>query len=149
MTADVETVDAILKALYDGISFEAGQRPNWDRVRPLFADGTRLIPPARRDTLRMLTFEQYAEGMTRAIDRGVLKSFIEREVSRKQEEFGNMVHAWSTYESRHTAQDREPFSRGINSIQLERHAGRWWIVNILWEAERPDMRIPDRNLTPR
>ncbi len=96
----------------------------------------------------MLSFEQYAEGMTRAIDRGVLKSFSEREVSRKQEEIGNVVHAWSTYESRYSSKDPELFSHGINSIQLEWHAGRWWIVTILWEAERPGLSIPDRYLTP-
>ncbi len=34
--SDVESVDAILKALYDVISGPAGQKRDWDRFRSLF-----------------------------------------------------------------------------------------------------------------
>src|SRR5688572_25207292 len=37
--ADVASVDAILRALYDVISGPAGQRRNWDRMRFLFVPG--------------------------------------------------------------------------------------------------------------
>ena len=62
------------------------------------------------------------------------------------QQFGNIVHVWSTYESRHNADDATPFARGINSIQLLKDGDRYWIVNILWDSERPSNPIPAKYL---
>src|SRR6266487_2848184 len=63
------------------------------------------------------------------------RSFYEKEISRRTEQFGHIAHVWSTYESRHNADDREPFMRGINSIQLFHDGSRWWIMTIYWQQE--------------
>ena len=55
------------------------------------------------------------------------------EIARRTEQFGNIAHVWSIYESRHNEDDPEPFMRGINSIQLFNDGKRWWIVNIYWQ----------------
>jgi hypothetical protein len=73
--------------------------------------------------------------------------FFEREIARRTERFGNIVHAFSTYDSRRTASDPAPFARGINSIQLWNDGRRWWVVSVFWEAERPDSPIPAAYLT--
>jgi hypothetical protein len=72
--------------------------------------------------------------------------FYEWEVARTAERFGNVAHAMSTYETRWSADDAEPFMRGINSIQLLEQGGRWWVVTIFWDNEGPDKPIPDRYL---
>ena len=61
--------------------------------------------------------------------------FYEKEVARRVEQFGQIAHVWSTYESRHNPHDPEPFMRGINSIQLFNDGRRWWIVSIYWQQE--------------
>jgi hypothetical protein len=71
--------------------------------------------------------------------------FFEREIGRVSEQYGDMVHVLSTYESRREEQG-EVFSRGINSIQLIQKDGRFWIVNILWNSETPDNPIPAKYL---
>lgn len=63
--------------------------------------------------------------------------FFERSIANRIEAFGNLVHVWSTYESRHAEQDSQPFARGINSIQIVHAQGRFWIASILWDEERP------------
>src|SRR5439155_24031851 len=68
--------------------------------------------------------------------------FFEREVARKTETFGNVLHAFSTYESRRTGADAQPFARGINSIQLVNDGTRWWVMTVLWDIEREGNRIP-------
>ncbi len=42
--ADVSSVDAIMKAVYDVISGDAGQKRDWDRFRTLFHKDARMIP---------------------------------------------------------------------------------------------------------
>ncbi len=73
--------------------------------------------------------------------------FFEREISRKTEAYGNIMHVFSTYESRRTADlSEKPFARGINSIQLLKDGNRWWVVSIFWDAERPGTEIPAQYL---
>src|SRR4051794_10526902 len=42
--ADVGSIDAIIRALYDGISGPAGKERDWERERSLYLPGARLIP---------------------------------------------------------------------------------------------------------
>lgn len=145
--ADVASLDAILTALYDVISGPAGQKRDWDRMRSLFLPGARLIPTGRRPdttgTLRMLEVDQYIGTVGPRLEES---GFFEREIARRVEEYGNIVHAFSTYESRRTASDPAPFMRGINSIQLWFDGRRWWIVTVFWASEGPGHAIPPRYL---
>ena len=145
--ADVSSPDAILTALYDVISGPAGQKRNWDRFRTLFAPGARLIPTGRAQTgefrARVLDAEGYVERSAPLVEGS---GFYEREIARRTERFGNILHAFSTYESRRKADDPAPFMRGINSIQLLYDGTRWWIVTVFWQAESPETPLPKEYL---
>lgn len=45
--ADVESIDAIMEAVYDVISGDAGEARDWDRFRSLFAAGAALSSVGR------------------------------------------------------------------------------------------------------
>jgi hypothetical protein len=144
--ADVASLDAILAALYDVISGPAGARRDWDRFRSLMAPGARLIPtrPAGDSAImRVLSPDDYVRQVGPTLER---QGFFEREIHRTTETFGAVTHAFSTYESRRTAEDPEPSMRGINSIQLFNDGRRWWVVTIFWSAEGSSTRIPPRYL---
>ena len=147
--ADVATMDAIVASLYDVISGPPGAR-NWDRFRSLFVPGARLIPTGARPTgevgSRVLTPDEYIQ---RSAPRLEKDGFFEREVSRRLEKFGNIAHIFSTYESRHKADDVKPFARGINSIQLMNDGKRWWIVTVFWQAEDEKNPLPAEYLRSR
>jgi len=72
--------------------------------------------------------------------------FFERETHRPTEAFGAVLHAFSTYDSKHTP-DGVPFARGINSFQLYSDGTRWWIVTIFWDAETSDKPIRAKYLS--
>ena len=141
--ADVESIDAIIAALYEVISGPAGERRDWNRMRSLFVPEAHLIPtgdsPNGALQVRMLSVEDYVNLAGPGLDRD---GFFEREIARMSERFGNIAHAWSTYESRRAPDDPEPFMRGINSIQLMNDGTRWWIVNVFWQAESPQNPLP-------
>ena len=144
--ADVQSVDAILGALYDVISGPAGQPRNWTRFRSLFIPDARLIPVRRSKTgsgadVRPLSVEQYQERATPLLAAG----FFERGIHSTTESFGDVVHVFSTYESRRS-KDGPPFQRGINSIQLLKDGDRYWVVNVYWDAETPTNPIPAKYL---
>jgi hypothetical protein len=146
----VATIDAIVDALYESISFPPGGQPDWELLRSLFLPGGRLIPPkaeanASPPVLDVEGFISASRFFTEGDRR--LKGFHESDVRRITESFGSIAHVLSTYESRFKADDPEPFERGVNSIQLVRANDRWWAVTILWDAERGDVRIPAKYLS--
>ena len=145
--ADVESIDAIVAAVYDVISGAAGEARDWDRWRSLFLPDARLIPivavQGGSADPRFMTPEDY---VTRSGPFLEENGFFEVEVSRTQESFGAIAHLFSTYESRRTEADEEPFARGINSFQLMNDGSRWWVVNIMWDSERPGNAIPEKYL---
>lgn len=146
---DVASVDAIIAALYDVISGLAGQKRDWDRFRSLFGPGARLIPTGQRadgtSSMRVFTPEEYAASAATFFDKN---GFFEREIGRRTEQFGGVVHAFSAYDSKRAASDTLPFARGINSIQLVNDGRRWYVMTILWEGERPANRIAGSYLAP-
>jgi hypothetical protein len=146
--ADVNSVDAILTALYSVISGPRGQPRDWDRMRSLFLPSARLIPArAAKDSPHadalFLTIDDY---IARSSGTMTSSGFFERSIHNDIQQFGNIVHVWSTYESRHNADDATPFARGINSIQILKDGDRYWIINILWDSERPTNPIPAKYL---
>jgi hypothetical protein len=146
--ADVSSVDGIIAALYNVISGPAGQKRNWDRMRTLFIPEARLIPTGKRPdgtaVRRVLNVEDYINSSGPLLEKN---GFFEIEIGRKTEQFGGIVHIFSSYESKRAASDEKPFMRGINSIQLWNDGKRWWIVNIFWQSETPDNPIPEKYLS--
>jgi hypothetical protein len=142
---DVESIDAIIAALYNVISGPAGER-DWNRFRSLFLPEARMGAARKKPdgTFSAATFtpDGYAEHAG-----GYFKehAFFESELSRKTEQFGQEAHVFSTYESRN-AKDEKPFARGINSIQLFNDGKRWYCVGIFWDEERADNPLPAKYL---
>lgn len=145
--ADVGSLDAIVKAVYDVISGPAAEARDWDRFRSLFIPQARLIAtgrgPSGQASYRVMTPDEYIQtngpGLT---DVG----FMETELARTVETFGSVTHAFSSYESTFTRNGQPGTARGINSMQFFNDGSRWWVVTIFWDSERPDNPIPARYL---
>lgn len=144
---DVESIDAIISSLYNVISGPAGEKRNWDRMRTLFiAEGKLMATGKRQDGSmgkRVMTVEDYIATSGPFLEKD---GFFEREIGRKTEQFGSVVHVFSTYDSKRKLEEEKPFMRGINSIQLWNDGKRWWIVSVFWQAETQDNPIPAKYL---
>jgi hypothetical protein len=145
--ADVESIDAIVAALYDVISGPAGQARDWNRMRSLFVPGGRLMPTGPRGGggfgLRVMEVNDYIALSGPLLER---VGFREVELARRTERYGQIAHVFSTYEG--TMETEPTVTRGINSIQLMNDGSRWWIVSVFWDAERPDNPLPAEYLRP-
>jgi hypothetical protein len=145
---DVHSIEAILAALYNSISGGKGQARDWNRMRSLFTPDAVLIPTridrgtGAADTV-VLSLDDYIQRSTPTM---TASGFFERTIHNEAQQFGNIVQVWSTYESRHDLADPQPFSRGINSIQLLKSGDRYYIVDVFWDSERPDNPIPAKYL---
>lgn len=146
---DVNSVDSIISAVYNVLSGPKGQARDWNRMHSLFLPSASLIP-ARVVPGPSGSASTHSDAVLLSIDDYIARSsgtmttngFFERGIHNEIQQFGNIVHVWSTYESRHDAADPTPFARGINSFQLLKDGDRYWVVNIFWDSERPTNPIP-------
>ncbi len=133
---DVHSVDSIIRALYQVISGPAGQKRDWDRFRSLFAPGASLIPAlvrkGEKPVIRILSVEEYIRRTDAILEK---EDFWEGEKKRRTDSSGNLVHVFSTYESRRK-QSEQPFQTGVNSIQIFSDGTRLWIVTVMWNSTR-------------
>lgn len=146
--ADVASEDAIIAALYDVISGPKGQPRDWNRMRSIFVPGARLMPAVVRDSgrradLLVWSVDEYISTAGPSLE---ASGFFERELHRVTERYGNVTQIFSTYDSKRTLDDPAPFARGINSIQLLKDGGRYWVVSIFWDSERPGNPVPAKYL---
>jgi hypothetical protein len=144
---DVESIDAIITAVYDVISGPASEERDWDRFLSLFVPDARLIPTAVTPdgdvSVRALSPQDYAGRAAEFFKQP--GGFFEYEIGRKVDQYGNIAHVFSSYASFRENED-EPFMRGINSFQLVRRGDRWAVVSIFWDAERSGNPIPPEYL---
>lgn len=147
--SDVVSPEALVATLYEVISGPADEERDWDRLRSLF------LPEARLTIARWQTADGPVEQVRSAEVEGFIAAagasyrqdgFWEREIWSRTEQFGNVAHVFSTYASRVGSEASEPVQRGINSFQLVRTDGRWWITSIAWDVEGPGNPIPETYL---
>jgi hypothetical protein len=143
--SDVDTVVHLLASLYDVISGPAGKPRDWNRFRSLFLPDGRLgaIRSKDKGDVALITPDMYVERDDPYFKKN---GFFERGIANRVEEFGNLVHVWSTYESRHAKNDAQPFARGVNSLQIVHAQGRFWVASILWDEEREGLKLPAKYL---
>jgi hypothetical protein len=144
---DVESIDAIINATYDVISGPAGPK-DWNRERFLMHPMARMMrglpaagPGGAPPTPGLAVFdcEQF---VAFASPKLTTEDFYEYETGREVFRFGRLAHVVSAYAST-TSLDKEPYARGINSIQLWFDAGRWWVLGVLWDWAGEENPIPD------
>jgi hypothetical protein len=115
--------------------------------RSLFLPGAHLIrtsiAPDGTPQALVMDVQAYEENTVQYFRQ---ESFYEAEIARRTERFGNVAHAFSTYEARHQPDEVNPFKRGINSIQFSYDGRRWWIANMIWDNEREDNPLPQEYL---
>ncbi len=143
-SSDVESIDNLVNALYASISGEKGEPRQWDRFRNLLIPEARLIPTGEKEedgnTNQVMRPEEFIENTNAYF---LENGFYEYEISREEHHYGRIVHLFSTYGSKHSQADAEPFNKGINSIQLFNDGERWWVVTIYWAHESESNPIPE------
>lgn len=134
-------LDDVIREMYEIVSFEAGQRPDWSRERKIFAPNARLVR-VNDSGIFEFDLESYRVDFDRMIDSGEMPSFWEAELWRETNLYGDVAHVLSAYETRRT-KDGPVMNRGVNSIQLFKRDGQWWISAMIWRREGAAVSIGD------
>jgi hypothetical protein len=128
------SLDGVLNRLYEVISFDEGGEPDWDGMKDVFSRHARItrVTPEGIDHLDLPTFCAMAREM---LDLGAYTGFHEREVSRRVDRLGAVIHVLSAYETKRHPAAVDRLGQGVNSIQLVNEAGGWRVVSLCWDEE--------------
>ena len=135
---DQEAIGVVIDEMYGMISGPAGPR-DWSRQANCFLPEARQVrtwaDEQGQPQMLAMGLADYRENTTPFF---MANPFYEVETSRRIDLFGNIAHVWSSYEARTSPDAADVERRGINSIQLFRHAELGWrIVAMIWDNERP------------
>jgi hypothetical protein len=148
-TADTESPEACVHALYEVISGPPEQPRDWARFRELCRPEARFllatVGPDGAPLTQLWDVEGFvAEGRKSFAARGLW----ETELAARTERFGRVAHVFSSYATRLDRPDAPIVSRGVNSIQLvwdpaeTGSEGAWHIAHLIWDRERPGSELP-------
>jgi len=145
LRADTSSIDGIVKALYQSITFPQGSKPNLDLLSALFYPDASFIHVSQ-DTVMKMDRDTFVASFQNRVESGALTSFHESEITRKTCSFGSIAQIFSSYKKGINTTDPASFGRGINSMQLFFDGKRWWISSIIWEDETEENSIPEQYL---
>ena len=135
--SDEQAIGAVIDEMYAMISGPKGPR-DWSRQAKCFLPEARQVRTWVDDEGRpqklSMSLAEYSANTQPFFD---ANDFFEVETSRRIDLFGNIAHVWSGYEARTSPDAADVERRGINSIQLFRHADLGWrILAMVWDNER-------------
>lgn len=135
-------LDKLMSEFLASVSFEAGERPEYDRIRTLFIDRGLLIKNIGGNT-ETSDVDEFIAPRLELVNSGALTQFLELEEAATTSIFGAVGHRWSVY-SKSGVQNGEAFAaRGIILTQFVETAGSWRISSMAWDDERAGLTIDD------
>ena len=125
-----------MERFYRVISFEEGGSPDWGGMAGLFSKHAHItrVTPEAIDHLDLEGFRNLAEEL---IEVGAFTCFFEREIARRVDRYGNVMHVASAYETRISPDAVDYIERGVNSLQLILENGSWKICSLCWDDHAP------------
>ncbi len=139
---DGSSPEAVVRSVYDLVSWEAGGMADWDAVRAVFIPEAVVFLRYREltqfsvDTF-LQDFIEFAERSSAGTD-----GFAEQVISAKAWEYGDIAHVVTVYEARILGSERPP-TRGVDSWSLVRRDGEWKVASVVNELVRPDRPLPE------
>lgn len=148
-TADSESPEACVRALYEVISGPAELARDWERFRAICRPDVRFLLATVGADGALETRSWDLEGFIRAGSEDFAQRGLwEHELTGHTDRFGRIAHVFSVYASRVDGPDAPIVSRGVNSIQLIEESGAgvpaWRIAHLTWDRERAgNMLLPN------
>jgi hypothetical protein len=133
---------ALTAAFLAAVTFQPGEKPDYDAIHDLFVDGGLLI--RNLGVPEIATVAEFIAPRRALVEEGRLTEFEEVELAAVTEVFGNVAHRMSTYGKRGVQDGAFFAARGVISSQFVRTPDGWRMSSMAWDDERPGLELPER-----
>ena len=137
------SAEAMVRAVYRLVSFGPGERTDWAPVRNLFAPEAVIVLRTSRAANTIFSLDGFINDFIRfdTIPAVARSGFRETVVRLHETSYRDIAHLLVLYEAQVLNSTRPP-QRGIDSWELVRREGRWWIVAVTNDIVTPDAPLP-------
>jgi hypothetical protein len=139
----LQSAEAVVRELYRLVCVPVGGDTDWEQVRKLFIPEAVIVLRVSKESSTTFTVQTWIDDFiaynkkARSSERG----FEEKIVRLSPMVFRDIAHVLVLYEARMLDWSK-PASPGVDSIELIRKDGRWWIAAITNDLPNADHPIP-------
>jgi hypothetical protein len=140
----LQSPEGVIRELYRLICVpKGGPEPDWEQVRALFIPEAVIVLRVSKDASSTFSVQGWIDDFVafntkaKSSERG----FEERIVRMSTTEFRDIAHSLVLYEAR-MLDWTKPAQRGVDSIELVRRDGRWWIAAITNDIPNEEHPVP-------
>ena len=139
----LQSAEGVVRAVYRLVSFGPGERTDWAPVRNLFLPEAVVVLRTTRTATTVFSLNGFIDDFVRfdTIPTVARNGFRETVVKLHATVYRDIAHVLVLYEAEVLNLPRPP-QRGIDSWELVRRDGRWWIASITNEIVTPDVPVP-------
>jgi len=138
-----DTAESVVRELYRLVTIEKGQETDWEQVRNLFLPQAVVVLRVSKDASQVFDVQGWIDDFVAWDLKAKVKDtgFSEKIVTLKPRVFRDIANVFVLYEASITGADRPP-TRGVDSIELVKKDGRWWIAAITNDLINADNPVP-------
>jgi len=137
------TAEDVVNALYRMVSIEKGQETDWEQVRQLFLPQAVIVLRISKTETQVFDVQGWIDDFKTWDEKAKVKEtgFSEKIVKTKPRVFRDIANVFVLYEASITGSTHPP-TRGVDSIELIKKDGRWWIAAITNDLINADNPVP-------
>jgi Domain of unknown function (DUF4440) len=132
----------LIATLYRAVSAAPGER-DWEAVRRCYHPEVRLVRtglnPDGRPFAKVMSLDGYIEDIELRLKDA---RFSETEIGHEAVVVGNVARVTSLYAFTWRSATENRQGRGVNFFTLIFENGRWQVMSIVWDTERPGVTLP-------
>jgi uncharacterized protein (DUF1697 family) len=138
-----DTAESVVRELYRLVTVDAGQVTDWEQVRNLFIPEAVIVLRVSKDASTVFDVQGWIDDFVAWNEKAKVKEhgFSEKILVLQPRVFRDIANVFVLYEAALTDSDHPP-TRGVDSIELIRKDGRWWIVSITNDLPNAENPIP-------
>jgi len=139
--AEYATPEGVVNELYRLVCVDVGQETDWEQVRKLYLPQAVIVLRVSKDASQVFDVQGWIDDFKAWDEKARVKErgFYEKIITMKPRVFRDIANVFVLYEAAILDSDK-PVTRGIDSIELVKKDGRWWIASItndIVNAENP------------
>lgn len=140
-TEDRKTIKAMIQEDYAMLSGPPGPR-RYDAVKHHYHPKATMVRTGVDENGKPFATVMTVDEHHADVDRKFADmAFLEEEIDHRCEVFGNIARARSVYRSVYGSGPSAREGRGVNFYNLIRENGAWKIMSIVWDNERPGLKL--------
>ena len=137
------TAEDVVNELYRLVTIEKGQETDWEQVRQLFLPQAVIVLRISKTETQVFDVQGWIDDFKTWDEKAKVKEtgFSEKIVKMKPRVFRDIANVFVLYEAAITGSTHPP-TRGVDSIELIKKDGRWWIAAITNDLINADNPVP-------